>query len=1171
MVRTHHLLFAMLSVGVGAPTHAVPPPDRPLPPCEDDEGGKVGACPKKSPEVDGSSVGRISENYELSAYIDPQVPACNRWNKNSDGSWEPTPCYPAVEKIEVVGCAYVDIRGDRFVETTNCRNALYDEAEVPTGNLFKVGNGPVGRCGGAGAFGVYVYGGPANQPDKIWAAVGPNSTHCTVTLMGPRPDGLYGPTWVKLRAGIEVVTGPTTYSGGAEKWSEFYVPVDGDLRDLGPVAGFEVVSIEGGRVSFANTSIHTTGESMTYQWSFGDGGTSSEASPTHRYTRAGTYRVKLVARDATGDEDEVTVSVLVDLALVVRLEFEPRAPQVGEPMQVTLEVENPFDEAVDTFALVGGAGLRFDPNVFMQTEGPTPAPPETVAPGQALVFDFTLEPLAAGRSTLTGGAMGRMGGIDVGKSVSVDVVVPARLRMELTSTVDKETRVGDEFQVVATLTNDEEVELSNIKSEPLSLNRSDLVELVSGPTTAAGADPRVSPITLGAGESTTISWTYRAIDKGVVAMKAQVSGRDPNTDALFFVSREKRVAIESGAIEVMKVWLTPGAPVPGDTGLIRGIVKNIGTVDVTGLKVSVEGTPEIAFFTREIEEVPPEKRPEKALLEVDEEHEFLIPFIMTSEADDVSKYRFELKFTGTVEVDGDEAEVDHTGVGEGGLDKTLYWTNLFEDWLKASLDDTLDFFEGLNSWGESSTVGGIAVGGGQGVLNAFQGLGDGILGAGEIAVNTVTGKYELTEKGQQLAQTISEYYQTHTLKEMGADIVDAGLTAGGKLDDAAIAGVGMFADWMHKVDKAYQSGDAREVSRLLSEATTNVAFTVGGEIAVEKAASQILAKVIRKAPPRKSVGDMRAAKREDIADLPPGERALLEGEDLKDVPTGVPLSRAVAARAGYDDKTLNWMQRMAKEHGVAFFARPRPAAAAKFADAGWNPKPMAIKFKSVNEIDVKWLGYDDYGGKEGLVVLRKPKAPWKDIQAAIDAGEIKWGSKEIDAIVERYQRRKAEWQSVRKTLDDLNAKNGGDGFEILRNGEKIKTKAYLDDDGLLRFTHDNNPVYSDVDLMQIARPDGTPISRELHEKIVKAAGPGFDMQHGDTFSTSDFPSWEKAVGFVEEYGREHMRGGDPLLIVGADAITTGYVKGFEYPESVAGSGYDLFGKVTVNYEGAYWP
>ena len=1171
MARTSQLLLALSICVAAVPAHAVPPPDRPLPPCENEDGDKVGACPRQDPEVDGAAVGRISENFALSVYTEPQVPACNSWDKNGTGAWSPTPCYPEVGKIRVLGCAYVDIRGDRFVETTNCRTALYDEARPPSGDLFKVGNGSTGRCGGAGAFTTYFYGGPGNQPDKIWAAVGPNSTHCEVTLLGPRPDGLYGPTWVKMVASIGVVTGPTSSSSGAVKSTEFYVPVDGDLRDLGPVAGFRVASIEGGRVTFENTSVHTTGESMTYRWSFGEGGSSSEASPTHRYTRAGTYQVKLTARDQSGDEDEVTVSVLVDLALAVRLDFEPKTPQVGEPMTVTLEVENPFDKAVGGFVLVGGAGLRLDPDALMQTSGPTPAPPESLAPGQVQIFSFEVVPLAAGRTRIVGGALGRMDGVSVDKTVSVDVVVPARLRMELSSTVDKQTRVGDEFEVIATLTNDEEVELNGIKAEPLSVNRSDLVEAVSGPTAADGTDPRVSPIALGAGESTTVKWRYKALDKGIVTMTANVSGRDPNTDALFFVSREKRVAIETGAIEVVEVRLSPGSPVPGDTGLIRGVVKNIGTVDVTDLVVSVEAEPEIGILEVEIDEIPPERRPNKALLEVEEEHEFLIPFIMTTEADGLASYRVEVKYVGKIEVDGEEAEVDHTGFGGGGLDLTVYWTNLWDEMSKALLDNTLDFFEGLNSWGESSTVGGIAVGGGQGVLDAFQALGDGILGTGEIAVNTVTGKYELGKKSQQIAQTISEYYQTHTLKEIGRDIIDAGLTTAGKLDDAAIAGVGLFADWMHKVDKAYQQGDAREVSRLLSEAATNVAFTVGGEIAVEKAASQLFAKIIPKAPKRKVVGDMRAAKAEDIADLPPGERALLEGEDLKDIPTGVPLSRAVAARAGYDDKTLDWMQKTAKEHGVAFFARPRPAAAAKFADAGWNPKPMAIKFKSVNEIDVKWLGYDDYLGKEGLVVLRPPKVPWKDILLSIKNGEIKWNSQEIRAIVERYQRRKAEWQSVRKTLDDLNAKNGGEGFEILRNGEKIKTKAYLDDDGLLRFTHDNNPVYSDVDLMQIAKPDGTPISKELHEQIVKAAGPGFDMQHGDTFSTSDFPSWEKAVGFVEEYGREHMRGGDPLLIVGSDAITTGYVKGFEYPDMVAGSGYDLFGKVTVNYEGAGWP
>lgn len=52
-------------------------------------------------------------------------------------------------------------------------------------------------------------------------------------------------------------------------------------------------------VSFANAS---TG-AASYQWTFGDGATSTQASPTHTYTAYGTYDVTLVVMAATGCTD----------------------------------------------------------------------------------------------------------------------------------------------------------------------------------------------------------------------------------------------------------------------------------------------------------------------------------------------------------------------------------------------------------------------------------------------------------------------------------------------------------------------------------------------------------------------------------------------------------------------------------------------------------------------------------------------------------------------------------------------------------------------------------------------------------------------------------------------------------------------------------------------------
>jgi hypothetical protein len=227
---------------------------------------------------------------------------------------------------------------------------------------------------------------------------------------------------------------------------------------------------------------------------------------------------------------------------------------------------------------------------------------------------------------------------------------------------------------------------------------------------------------------------------------------------------------------------------------------------------------------------------------------------------------------------------------------------------------------------------------------------------------------------------------------------------------------------------------------------------------------------------------------------------------------------------------------------------------------------MAIKLKSVNDIDATWLGYDDYAGKEGLVVLREPKDPFDALQAAVERGEIEWGGKLIDDVLARYNLRKAEWAEKDALLAKL---NGGDGFKVRRYGKEITTKVAIDADGLVRFTYNNQPVFSDIDLLHIAWPDGTHLDPELHRLISREAGFGIDSQHGDSVATSDFPNWDVAKKFATDYANEHKRGGDPLIIVSSEATTLGYVSDVSVPGGpIAGSDYDLYGKIGVTYEGA---
>jgi len=170
----------------------------------------------------------------------PAEPACvaNYGGPSFNGTWEPGTCYGSVDQPAVVGCAYIDrLDGDAFKEGP-CLDALYKSPYGVPNALFSFApanatppgtdaGATISSCENRGDFGTYIYGGNALVEAAKWGNKGPLTLDCKVTFNGPRPDGLYGPTWVKMRAGIGLGVG----SGRLlSKTSEFYVPIDGDLR-----------------------------------------------------------------------------------------------------------------------------------------------------------------------------------------------------------------------------------------------------------------------------------------------------------------------------------------------------------------------------------------------------------------------------------------------------------------------------------------------------------------------------------------------------------------------------------------------------------------------------------------------------------------------------------------------------------------------------------------------------------------------------------------------------------------------------------------------------------------------------------------------------------------------------------------------------------------------------
>ena len=1211
------LLGAIASFQVQAQT---PAPNLPLPPCvKTDDGKQTGACSPQNNDEAGYSLeveGRLSEKGS-SVYLTAKsaIPPCDQMGRTEgigDSTlWTPSPCYSSVGfgsglVTQNAQCAYIDLRDNEF-KYGSCIRILYKDSGSHFYNMADLkGQSMSGRCSSGGEqFGgddplLYVPLTERGGQGPPWSAFGPVVlAGCTVTFLDSRPDGLYGPTWAIATFSVNERTTPFRNITGSPGAS-VYVPIDGDMRDFGVLAAFDA-NVVGRKATFTNHSVASS--ALTYRWDFGDAQSSTEKNPTHIYDEGGTYTVNLTARDDDGTENIKTELIEAVDALIVEVTAPVPAPKVGEEADIRVDLHNYETSDIGELALEFGV----DSLLLDVVRGPNPSLPSALLKDASTSLAYTVKAKRSGVAQVNAVATGTLtDGKPVSAEASEMVRIPAQIALALSSSVKAETKVGDEVQIFLTLTNNEDVTVDGITVEPLGILPNEMLSTISGPTAPDGSDPRVNRISLAAGKSIIITFTYRAEQKGTADLSAYVAGNDPYDNGRFITGAKDTLAIESAAIRFSNLRLQPGSPIPGSFGLLRGTVTNKGSIDVINTDVALLDVDQFEILPEMLAKLSDSISPRIAKLAVDESQDFMVPVgvrqLFGPQNSERPPYTLGLRMQGTAVVDGKDVEVVTEESVRGTLDLTKYWFSILDE-VKADLVSgfqnlLVKFSDYVDAVGNTS-LGGTKVGQAEGVLNALQEMGDGLLTAGNIGINTVSGEYKLTEKGKALVQTIIEYGTTRSGKEMMVDLADLEERGALALGDAPNAVLDVVGHYFQDVAKAYNAGNDREVARLLTKPAATLVLSAGGEIAVSEALAPVMANIITKipAPVRKAFNGLKKA---------PEEKALLNlldpdqvapvltkaeyealsaklykdvGANIKDIPVGVPLTRETIARTGIDGDELSDMISLAKQENTAFFVRPRPAEAARWAELGYNGKPLPIKLKSNTNLDVKWLGTPD---KEGLLYIRDPVDPYPALKKAVESGELKIPDdlSQIIEIEDLYNTRKANFDNRQAFLDKANSvktvkDEAGNVIETYKGikykylGEDRITELYLDADGLLKYTVNDFPVYSDIDIYFIGRVNGDDIPLDLYQKVVGELDVTAGQQHRTTANSADLPNKKVGVDLIQEYGGAHMRGGEPLVVIGPDSTFLAYVDTVTLKDTIAeGSGLELYNKLaTVTYVG----
>ncbi|MEM9172386.1 MAG: PKD domain-containing protein, partial [Pseudomonadota bacterium] len=445
------------------------------------------------------------------------------------------------------------------------------------------------------------------------------------------------------------------------------------IEEDAPIAAFDT-DVLGRLARFDNTSSHPALKAMSYSWDFGDGTVSTAENPQHTYEQPGNYLVRLTATDPEGDEDTAEQDVMTEYALVIEATADDQLAQDVEHL-VQVDVYNYERDDIDNLTL----DLGLDPS-FIEQEGiARPGVLKLLGKDQSFTTYYTIVPRAAGDTTIT---LTGQGDLVAGGTAQAAVDLPVSVLPDVTVSISAPSvqAAGEEVTVTLTVTNNEDFSLDGIRTDSLVITPTTLLTRLSGPVGPNGQDPRVNPLSLGPGETTTITWTYRTEGTGVIDLNAVMSFNQVNGEGRFSRSAQTRFAVDTAALELRQLRMSGGPPPPGSFTLLRGQIANVGNYDVTGIDFLLAGSqPRITHLERLVSELSPDISPRIARLVPGEVREFIIPIGVQLDVGSASRYTLPVQFSGIAEVGGEDVDVIIDTILRDDLDRSRYWVDILDE------------------------------------------------------------------------------------------------------------------------------------------------------------------------------------------------------------------------------------------------------------------------------------------------------------------------------------------------------------------------------------------------------------------------------------------------------------------------------------------------------------